>query len=190
MVSKLPAWPLHVESHSYCTITRAADPDENYDRDDTDMGGTAEGLKMCTDQEASLVVPFEPVEGETLYLVWCTRSTGDSFGQDSGIFEALCAFRTPWRAQNACAMIHAHAKLAAHDRMDTPYSVSFYNETGLPELCSTDWIGYFESLESIQVSSFTVGSTDAFKRQQKRNQKAPLLDPVRDALPLKRKAQP
>ena len=156
--------PLRIDYSSYGYVTQAADPDDEWSRDSTGADSSPDGILLCLPSEATLTVPFEPACGETLYLLWCTRSTGDSFGHDSGIFEPIAAFRTPWKAQAAMAAVRAHYDRAKNDKMRSNYSCYFYDEAGMPFCAGGDWIGYFESLDSLDVTPFELGATEAYKK--------------------------
>lgn len=94
-------------------------------------------------------VPFEPLEGEELYLLYVSKYAGDSMTTERGIFEAITAYRSLDKALLAQHAIKAHAL----------WRVSLANDSRLAILDDQDrlmrvqvsWSGYFEGLENVIV---------------------------------------
>ncbi len=86
--------------------------------------------------------------GDTVYVLWMTYCTGDTFGHESGRGEILWVFRD-----------HA-AALAAREIWEenacNAYSVKFLTDTGKPVQVSSPAAGYFEDLGFLQLSEFVV----------------------------------
>lgn len=170
---KPQAWPLKVVEGGYYQVTREADPESQWDGDDVDHGGYCSGVEVCGPEEATLTVPFEPKAGEPIWLLWVTRSTGDTFHHETGIFEAVAAFKTEAKARQALADLECHSALAS-GRREQPacaheYSFGILGEDGRPAIVSANWTGYFDGLESASVESFVPELSEKLARKLGKN---------------------
>lgn len=136
-------------------VTRERNPDDEWDQDDTRAWTDVQGLEIAEDARmADLAIPFEPEEGESLYLLSVTYSTGDSFSRSEGLFDAIAAYRTEEKALRAAATIEAHS-----DREGGAWryhALPLEAEDGSLFQASVSWIGYFESLDGVNVDKLKV----------------------------------
>lgn len=151
-------WGLKILEGTDFQIVREADGDDEWDCGDTDQGGYCAGVEIGCEDECDMAVPWEPVPGEKIWLLWVTRSTGDTFHSESVIFEALAAFRSRENALQAQAELEAHAFLSSSAGVQPEcahgFSFSVLGEDGAPVVISAGWSGYFDSLDSVNVESF------------------------------------
>lgn len=87
-------------------------------------------------------------DGDILYLVVVQYSTGDSFGNESGLVEFVDTFRTLEKAR-ACLK-------AVKNSNDT--TLVYIMDNGAEYRSSyTSWSGYFDSLEDVYIKELVVG---------------------------------
>ncbi len=141
---------LRVRRASGSEVTRERDPEDSFSGEDVSCwSGAADALVATGAQKAEIAVPFEPEDGEELFLVSLTYSTGDSFSHTSGIREEVAAYRTEAKARRAEAMIRAHYEREGGGWRYAPLALEA--EDGSLQSVGVSWIGYFESLESVEV---------------------------------------
>jgi len=93
-LSNVPCHALKVHFDSNPIITRHGDSNDRWDRDDTD--------EQCSFSHIDLKPGFgtfkealtDALPGETVTVVTCTYTEGDTFGRSSGHFDAIGAART------------------------------------------------------------------------------------------------
>lgn len=109
------------------------DPEDSWSRDSTEGSCYVTGATIVEkDGYDTLGVEEDISSGDTIYLVWAEYTTGDSFGRDAGNYELLEVFTD---AQAAC------------DRVAYWENISDY---------SVPWIGHFESLDGVHVTTLEV----------------------------------
>jgi hypothetical protein len=121
-----------------------APSDEPY----SDRGGTYtswdfEYLKKGTE----VPVSFVPVDGKTYYAVIAIYSTGDSFGRDEASnYEVLDIYETEDSADDAI-------KSLTVDVNGNKMTFTMSNGATVTNYCP--WVGYFQSLDTIEVYPLT-----------------------------------
>lgn len=130
------------------TVTRQADSDDRWDRDDTFTDWYVTGIKVVPKEDYfDVIAPFDVNKRDWYWLVYAVYSTGDSFGSDQdGCMEILDLFMDGDKAQ-ACA-----------DSVDgSNSSVTWIREDGSEgKLAYVPWNGYFESLSYVRCEKVTV----------------------------------
>lgn len=91
---------------------------------------------------------FDVDAGDTVYVLWITYRTGDTFGYEEGRGEVL------WVFKNLAAAVEAKAIWEENCR--NAYIVKFLSDTGETVQVSSPASGYFEDLEYIELSEFQV----------------------------------
>lgn len=137
-----------VVSNRYETVTREADSDDRWDRDDTLTEWHVSGIKVVPDRDYfDVIVPFDVDKQGWYWLVYVIYSTGDSFGYDqNGCMEVLDLFIDGSKAQ-ACA------DAVSGDNT----SVTWIREDGSEgKLGYVPWNGYFESLSYVRFEKVAV----------------------------------
>lgn len=147
-------WGLKVISQQSCHVTREADPTDEWSSEDTQTSVTVVELR-ADESYPDVVVPFEPVNGETLYLVWITRYTGDTFHTDGGIFEPIAVYRDERKALMAAAMIRSQDEMGERCLLN-PDRLAVLDETGVAVTVPVSWSGYFDGLETVEVGLYPV----------------------------------
>lgn len=107
------------------------------------------GVKLSkNDYEYSeaFTLPQEVKEGDRVYVLWMTYSTGDSFGNADGLGEIIWVFPTEELAIAAKKLWEGSEK----------YSIDFDIGEGHSKTLSNVAYGYFENQDSIDISSFIV----------------------------------
>ncbi len=139
---------IKVEVNSYTEVTREADPDDAWGADDTATSNYFTGIKITHGGIYDLLIPYPIVKGKTYYLVVATYSTGDSFSHHTGRYEIIDMYSSAERAEIAKRSIEDDYRANPDE-----YSVTFINCKGAPQKIHCSWKGYFESLESVEVTS-------------------------------------
>ena len=86
--------------------------------------------------------------GDTVYVLWMTYRTGDTFGYEEGRGEVLWLFKNRAAAEGAREIWEANACNA--------YSVEFFSDTGRLVKVSSPAAGYFEDMGRLELSEFVV----------------------------------
>jgi hypothetical protein len=106
-----------------------------------------------------VLVSFEPEAGQSVHLLWCLHSAGDSEGSSSGNFAALAAFLDRGAAELARAALAMHARMnerrGAPGTLDTDRA-AVLDDFGRPMFVQTPWGDYFCDLESLRLDTFVV----------------------------------
>lgn len=93
-------------------------------------------------------VPFEVVNGDKVYVLHITFSSGDSFGTARGQGTVLAVFKD-WSLANA-ALDHVH-------KNEEEYDFFFVNENGEKFKVHNVAYGYFEHITSSSVDEIIIG---------------------------------
>lgn len=135
-----------IESSTSTEVTRERDLDE-WDADDLRNSTDFIGIRVIEDEKEffDLVTRFDIVPDREYYLVVGFYSTGDSFHVEEGVFELVELFETYEKAR-ACGK-----KLKDHYEKESEGSVIIETETGDSYKFYPPWIGYFESLERVDI---------------------------------------
>lgn len=96
----------------------------------------------------SIDVDFEAKVGDTVYVLSMTYGTGDSFGNSSGEGEILWVFKDFDVAREAALKVR---------EQQNKFSVVFSDENGNVHQLSNPGAGYFECVESVDITTCIVG---------------------------------
>lgn len=97
------------------------------------------------------MVGFEIKPDKTYYLVSVIYSTGDSFSHHSGKIDYIELYESLEMAEATKKMILD--SYALKDKEES-YSVEILNNSGTAyKISSSSWVGYFESLEDVQIDA-------------------------------------
>lgn len=91
---------------------------------------------------------FDVAAGDTVYVLWMTYRTGDTFGYEKGRGEVLWLFKDRKTAEIAKAVWEVHACDA--------YTVHFESDSGETVQVSSPAAGYFEDIGVLELSEFEV----------------------------------
>ncbi len=130
---------------SYSYVTRPADPNDEWDRDDTAANLLVSGVRIA-DRYFDTALPSEYDPSKPLYLVWADYDTGDSFGSYCNKFEAIDLFQDEQRANKAMNDLHK----------GSGYTRIYTRDDGRKIEYHCPWEGYFESLNCIHVQEVKV----------------------------------
>lgn len=174
---------IKVEYHSYTDVTREADPNEEYDGDDTSTSHTVVSATLVEDNSFNCVGNFSAQNQNKVYIVYAVYSTADSFSRHDGSgIEFVQAFISEEKAVRCMNQIKAnnnlYNELSASYRNDPKkieeykqevvglninkkgkiktedlYSVNFQDEKDEIRTISAPWNGYFESLDYVEVAT-------------------------------------
>jgi len=135
-------------------ITRRADRNDAYDRDDTATDHTIMGFEVVGDDSyKDFSVSFNPVPDRDYYLLMVIYDTGDSFGRDAGQLSLIDLYENQEMAADAAKAIRAHANNDDYD-----FNLKLIAENGVERSLYTPWKGYFESIQSIEVRAIRMNS--------------------------------
>lgn len=129
-------------------VTREADKDEPFDRDDTATDHHVSGLEIVEGRSFwDLIVDYEVGEDRPYHLLYAVYSTGDSFGRDDG--DKILFFDLYEKAEDA---ERAREQIEACEGTIMSYTAS----NGTTTTTGCPWSGYFESLDYVRVDSFPI----------------------------------
>lgn len=135
------------ERHTY--VTREGDPEDRWDRDDTAADISIDGVRL-SERYFDVVLPTDYDPSKPLYLLWANYNTGDSFGHDANQTEWIDIFQDEQKAYAA-----AKALESFKDDNNT-YSGTYIRDDGSSCTVHLPWLGYFESLNSVNVERVKV----------------------------------
>lgn len=133
-------------------VTRSAVPDDSWDRGNT---FTTWEFESCTQnsRHPDVLGHFNerPNDGQTLYLVSVIYNTGDSFGHDEAkSIEHIMVYEALTDAEEAVKFLYDSKEQHKANIPDGIGGISVINY--LP------WVGYFESIHSVEIYPFTFKS--------------------------------
>jgi hypothetical protein len=121
-------------------VTRRATEDR---RDDTAADISVYSISRKAEKGyRDISVGFDVVPGQNYWLLWADYDTGDSFGRDGNKVEFIDLFQSPDRA--------AAAAKELEDVRD--FSAKYTREDGTKIKMYIPWVGYFESLNSLNIT--------------------------------------
>ena len=88
--------------------------------------------------------------GDTVHVVYVSYSSGDSFGNESGLNEYIWAFSDIDRAKRLCDAIIENAAITDDDNKFEPIEFD-----GVP-ISVSDWKGYFEEFDNAEIVSLNI----------------------------------
>ena len=129
---------LYLKADSYTTVTQEADPNDDWDRDNTstdwsvNLDNVYYGNPFYEDVTTNYNVKLdlEPIENQKLQIIYAIWGTGDSFGYDDGYY---CQIVFVSQDKQEAKDWLDKAKKATNDYFKYP------------------WLGYFENLEKIEL---------------------------------------
>lgn len=124
---------IDIATTTYTEVTRAADPNEQWDGDDLDHSFSIDGWYR-TDDGPYRIDPEKPV-----YAVYVIYSTGDSFHHESGVGEVMMVNQNLEMAEKNVGILNTV----------TGSSVDLYLDDGSTFKQSVPFTGYFESLQDV-----------------------------------------
>lgn len=169
-----------VRTETYRDEDTREDPYEPYTtRPDTHTSHYVRGIRLAKQEgyvDYDVVVDFEPQHGVPYHLVYAQYSTGDSFGHDRGRgFEIVGLYRSRDVADKIVADIKqydrkertlrygydplTHKSLSGKEigKLQKELEDMFIiGDDGKREKLYTPWIGYFDSLDYVEVQDFTL----------------------------------
>lgn len=137
---------------SYGEVTREADPDEQYDGDDTYTDWSiSDNLVENQSAGADFCAPFQVKPDTNYYAVYVIYSTGDSFShRENGCITFVELFETKEKAQDLVN------KIKSEHKSGEPLSMDYLDENGNKKTCSCDWNGYFESIGTCEAKEVSL----------------------------------
>ena len=145
---------LRVDHDRHTHVTRSAASDDRWDRDDTSSSHSVTGMHIVGDDAYfDVTVPDEVLPGEHLWLVWAVYSTGDSFGHDDAYnIEFVSAHRDEDTARHNAGMLGSVPRDASYGHRVKV----LLDRRGTTMEYTVPWLGYFESLDYVEVGRFMV----------------------------------
>ena len=98
-----------VLDHAYTTVTREADPNDEWDRDSTDTSHHIYGIQKAQ-KYGDLECSFELLPNKTYYLLYYLYDTGDSFGSDTGNIEFVGLYQDKKLAEKSCDALNKFSR--------------------------------------------------------------------------------
>jgi hypothetical protein len=141
---------LTIDFDRYEYITREADREERWDRDDTATDWTARSIQLVTRDKDyfDVIAPFKVQLGDSLIVVYAIYSTGDSFGHDSrGCKEIIDVFKSTEKAADCVRAVQATEN--DHNDYSQKEAIWVREDGSEGKLDYAPWNGYFESLDGV-----------------------------------------
>jgi hypothetical protein len=150
---------LHLDASGYTEVTREADPDDAWGANDTSTTWSADGITL-SDRDGHHALPVDfPVEaGDLVYVVYAVYSTGDTFHRADGEYLEVISFHKDMNtaAKNVTALNGRRDRGSAGN--DYKMTITYDSGATVERYCP--WDGYFESLDYVTCSAFTVSKRD------------------------------
>jgi hypothetical protein len=145
-------FPYNIEHQGYTEITREADPEEDYDGDDTFTDWSISDVITNGDKKSyDFVAPFQLEDNTKYYLVYIIYSTGDSFShQANANCEFIDLFKTKEQAEKLVT------KIKSDNEKDEPFYMDYHDEANQLRRVSCSWNGYFESITTCEVKEVSL----------------------------------
>lgn len=137
----------------YCQATSEPDPEDSWDRASTSTSHNIVGFHAAPEEEGKyydLVLPYEPMYEKEYFLLYAVYSTGDSFGHDEGEGIEYIGF---YREDQLEIARENQRKIEGQDLHSNSYSLALKSPEGKEFDQHTPWIGYFESLDLVEIVS-------------------------------------
>jgi hypothetical protein len=146
---------LHLDADGYTEVTREADPDDQWSASDTATTWHVNGISL-SDRDGHQAMPADfPVEvGDTVHAVYAVYSTGDTFHRADGEYLEIISFHKDANvASKNLAGLNARRD---HGSAGNDYKMTITYDSGATVERHCPWDGYFESLDYVSMSTFTV----------------------------------
>ncbi len=162
-----------IEHKGYTDVTREADPDDSWDRDDLSTSWDISNNILETDTQFPDIVSSKKLDFEKEYfLVYVIFSTGDSFHHHSGYdCRLIDVFEHKENAQKLVEMIEKQNENYQSNQRDlgeNAYSMTYTDESGETKQISCDWNGYFERIDSCDIKTVTLQLQNIKKSKYKK----------------------
>lgn len=150
-------YSLEIEDDTYGHDTSETDPENSWDRPNTYVSHSITGFRALPEADGKyydLVIPYEPLFDEEYFLLYAVYSTGDSFGHDEG---AGCEHIGFYKKSQLEIAQENQRKIEEHktDRNSNSYSIILESPEGKEFEQQTPWVGYFESLDLVEIVGIT-----------------------------------
>lgn len=106
--------------------------------------------KLSADYGEPILDSAQP--GQTFYAVIAVWSSGDSFGcAESGSMDVISVYPTLQQAESVVEKLSAHTARYSSDQWNYEYRCDIETPDGQPYRYYVPWLGYFETLEVLEV---------------------------------------
>ncbi len=105
------------------------------------------GVSLNNESNEEFEIIGDIKSGSEVHVLWCTYSSGDSFGHSEGNGQILWVFTDPNLAEMAKIMVYKYKEQV---------SIKFNIEDGKEVKISNPGYGYFDNLDTIELTSFVV----------------------------------
>lgn len=131
---------LQIINHSTTDNLGGYDEDDSWSRDSTHTNNNVLGFKFSRGSDFDVIADFD-VKVNDVYLLSVIYSTGDSFGQDGGEIEYIGVYSDENLASEQAIVIE----------QNKCHSVDLVANNGKKYKQHCPWVGFFESVESVNV---------------------------------------
>lgn len=133
------------------------------------LGARLAGPDDSVDVIMELAAGESLAPGQSAHVLWCAYGTGDSFGSSTGNFQALAAFGSARAAARALAFLESEMALMAKEGGGGGYYASALPlDHGGYARIDCPWEGYFNSLETLDVSEVPILASPPEKAGRRR----------------------
>lgn len=162
----------NIEHTSYTEVTREADPEDSWDREDLSTSWTI-GLNISASDNnfPDIVSSFKLDLNKNYYVVYIIHNTGDSFHHHSGYqCQFIDIFIDQDSANNLKTAIINHNKDYNNrkDLGENSYSLLYQDQMGNEKKVSCDWNGYFESIQTCEIQTVNLQLSNTSKVKYKK----------------------
>lgn len=153
-------WYIEVDVDSSREYTREPREDDEWDAGCTQTEHTINGLRLLDGEGGyrSAEVLIKPVKGETYHLLYAVYSTGDSFGHYAGAgFEGIGVYKDRKVAELNRTRLLEGKPVASRKSFSFELIRLRVEGTKTTHNYFRPWLGYFESLDKLEIDSFVLG---------------------------------
>ena len=141
---------IRLDTNTYSEVTRERDPNDTWDGDDVAYDTTIRYAYLSDkDCSADVMAEGEVKVGDPIYIVVVTYGDGDTFHHTTGNTDYLMAYKDKAHAEGLVKTLHDNYD--SRDKEDR-YSFSYREHT----FSTFNWVGYFNSLEGVEIVPMTV----------------------------------
>jgi hypothetical protein len=134
-------------------ITDHRDESDEWSADSTHTDVSIKGIHVVSKKQYSdLTIPFDVVANKPYFLLMVRYTTGNSFAKHTGQIDFVDLYQSAEKAyQNKKAIQQHYQQYQDDNEMEDQFNIQLTMDDGQKVQFSPSWIGYFESLESVDV---------------------------------------
>ncbi len=142
-----------IDFYENCTVTREADPNDQWDADDLAWDIRPNHFSVYQDRHTydMETVPFTPEFDRPYYLVGVYHGEGDSFHSETGCFHTVGLYEDKAMAERVKDLILTHWHSTPNTYDDKHHLEIPFPDGVVRKYSAYPWTGYFNGLERCEV---------------------------------------